>query len=168
MWKLSSQLKRERESHDCKTLKLRLALEDHFSAQVFHSIYFQMTITCTTKVQLSKVHSLYAKYMSYSAMNMETSKSCQNCQKKSHFYAKAKRFNFFQFKKKKNCDNSNLKKNIGFLARKFKVILTYQKLNLSDTNIIFTHSATPRTQLIWFFKIMRKHTLLKVQLLSEK
>ena len=56
-----------------------------------------MTITCTTKVQLSKVHSLYAKYMSYSAMNMETSKSCQNYQKKSHFYAKAKRFNFLQF-----------------------------------------------------------------------
>ena len=49
------------EGHDCKTLNS--ASEDHFSAQVFHSIYFQMTITCTTKVQLSKVHSLYAKYI---------------------------------------------------------------------------------------------------------
>ena len=49
------------EGHDCKTLNS--ASEDHFSAQVFHSIYFQMTITCTIQTSNFQKCTLYMHSM---------------------------------------------------------------------------------------------------------
>ena len=111
-----------RESHDCKTL-LRLALEDHFSAQVFHSIYFQMTITCTTKVQLSKVHSLYAKYICRIVQWKWRPRNRVKITKKSLLFMPKQSvsifynfFNFFNF----YCLLKQIKLILFFLYRKFK------------------------------------------------